>query len=455
MIGFSSWKFSLRIYFSMISTFKKLDKFLLMGIVFILLVGVWMMSWVSVYNSSKKEHELAKHSYCIAQIPNYNTLPVKVQRYKVRQCVNSSEAKEAADFFCSLNNCNDRYFNLHVRNIVIGLLAMFFAFVIPISFWRNASLPIFILGIVLLITVLIIPAEGNFTAKSWLSIPVFGLFQPSEAMKLGLIFYASLWISKKQSTIATFMGGFVPYFILVALSVVPVMLQPDFGSSLILMAISFTLFFIGGASIVHIGVIIFILLLLGIGAYHLLDYVQKRFDTFFSPEKVDSAARYQIDQAHISLGNGGLIGSSNTTESFGFLPEIQGDMIFAATGEYWGFLGMLLLVGVYIFITIRGIYIAKAAETQFEKLVALGITVWFASQSLINMMVVTGLFPLTGITLPLLSYGGTSMVITLISMGILLRISASVHEEKNKTITHRRRKRRAFVPTLYAGTRNL
>ncbi|HID92038.1 TPA: cell division protein FtsW [Candidatus Peregrinibacteria bacterium] len=439
----------------MTSAFKKFDKLLLIGVLFLLLIGVWMMSWVSVFNSNEKEHYSAARSYCVSQIPNYANVTKETQKKKMLACIKTSDAQEASEFFCSINNCNDRYFNLHMRNIAIGLFGMFIAFLIPIVIWRKTALLIFVVGFILLIVVLVIPAQGGFTAKSWLPIPILGLFQPSEAMKLGLAFYAALWISKKQSTISTFKGGFLPYLILVSLAVGPVMSQPDYGSSIILMAIASSMFFIGGASILHMGISLGLALGMGIMAYYSFDYIKSRFDTFFNPESVDTDASYQIDQAHISLGNGGLTGSLNTTESFGFLPEIQGDMIFAATGEYWGFLGMIILIGIYIFITIRGINIARNAKNQFSKLLASGIISWFASQTVINMMVVTGLFPLTGITLPLLSYGGTSMLITLIAIGILLRISASVHENENEAIVNRRRKRRTFVPTSYAGTRSL
>ena len=437
------------------TAFEKMDKLLLIGVLFLILIGVWMMSWVSVFNSSEKEHLSASRSYCVAQIPNYEHLSATVQKQELKSCMKTPSAKEASEFYCSINNCNDRYFKLHIRNIFIALLGMCVAFFIPIWFWKKMAPLIFIVGVGLLALVLIMPAQGGFTAKSWLPIPLFGLFQPSEAMKLGLAFYSALWISKKESTISTFEGGFMPYLLIVALAVGPVMLQPDYGSSIILMAIASSMFFIGGASVVHM--LLSLGLILGMGgiAYFSFDYIQTRFDTFLNPELASSEDSYQIDQAYISLGNGGLTGSSNTTESFGFLPEIQGDMIFAATGEYWGFLGMLLLVGIYIFITIRGIKIAQNAQSKFEKLLATGIISWFASQTLVNMMVVTGLFPLTGITLPLLSYGGTSILITLSAIGVLLKISASIYEKEDKAIINRRRKRRTFVPTSYAGSRSL
>jgi cell division protein FtsW len=439
----------------MINAFKKIDKLLLIGVLFLLLIGIWMMSWVSVFNANEKEHYFAAKSYCISQIPNYNSLSKVAQKKNITACLKTSDAKEASEFFCSINNCNDMYFKLHIRNIIIALVGMFVAFLIPIWFWRRMAPLIFIIGFILLIIVLIIPAQGGFTAKSWLPIPVLGLFQPSEAMKLALAFYAALWISKKESTIATLEGGFLPYLLIVALAIGPVMLQPDYGSSIILMAIASSMFFIGGASLMHMGLTIGIIITMGGIAYSSFEYIQKRFDTFLHPELANAKDSYQIDQAHISLGNGGFFGSDNTTESFGFLPEIQGDMIFAATGEYWGFLGMLFLVGIYIFITIRGINIAKNAKTKFSKLLATGIISWFAAQTLVNMMVVTGLFPLTGITLPLLSYGGTSMLITLSALGILLKISASLHEKENEAIVNRRRKRRTFIPTSYSGSRSL
>lgn len=429
--------------------FTKIDKWLLFAVILLLFFGVWMMSWVSVFNSSEKEHNSATISYCMKQIPNYSMLSESGQSNALRICKRTDKAQEWGEVYCSLNNCNDRYFLLHIRNIFIGLGSLFIAFLFPLVFWRRVAPLVFIIGFILLVTVLILPAQGGFTAKSWLPIPVLGLFQPSESMKLALALYAALWMEKKKKEVSTFSSGFFPYLLLVGFVVFPVILQPDFGSTLILIMIASSMFWVAGGHILHFIYTGGILSFIGFVAYSSFDYIKRRFDTFLDPDSANAEDLYQIEQAHLSLGNGGVFGASDSTESFGYLPEIQGDMIFAAIGEKIGFIGMILLIGLYIFITLRGIYISSKAPDRFSMLVAIGITAWFASQSLVNMMVVTGLFPLTGITLPLLSYGGTSMLITLFSIGILLRISAS----KDDTSLHRNRRKKRKIHSRYSHYR--
>lgn len=421
--------------------FQKIDKWLLLAVMLLLFFGVWMMSWVSVFNSYEKEQQSVARSFCQVQIPEFSHLTTSEKN----QCLNSEVVQREVEIYCSHNNCNDLYFLRHVRNIFIALAGMAIAFLFPMSFWRYTAPLWFILGLILLIVVLILPAQGGFSAKSWLPVPVLGLFQPSEAMKLALALYAALWMEKKKDTVQTLASGFVPYVILIGLVVFPVILQPDFGSTFILISIASAMFWVAGGHILHFLYAGGIVSLIGVIAYSSFDYIKRRFDTFFDPTSAKEADRYQIEQAHLSLGNGQVFGAKDSTESFGFLPEIQGDMIFAAIGEKIGFMGMLFVIGLYLFITLRGIRIATHAPDRFSMLVAIGITSWFASQSLVNMMVVTGLFPLTGITLPLLSYGGTSMLITLAGIGILLKISILSHEENATTLTRRRRKRRTHL----------
>ncbi len=401
------------------------------------------MSWVSVFNSSEKEKNVIAQNYCRQELPNYSLLTTAEQR----ACVTSPEAVQTAELYCEYNNCNNRFLSLHVRNIFIALGGMFLAFVIPFGFWRKVAPLLFISGVALLVVVLIMPAQGGFTSKSWLSIPIIGLFQPAEAMKLALTLYAALWMEKKKSEMATWGDGFFPFAALVSIIVILLIFQPDFGSTAILLLIASSIFWIAGGHVKHFVLAGGIVVGLGFFAYSSFDYVHKRFETFLNPELASEKDAYQIEQSFLSIGNGGLLGASDSSQSFGFLPEIQGDMIFAAIAEKIGFIGTLLVVMFYAFIFVRGILIAQHAPDRFSALVAAGITSWFASQSLINMMVVTGLFPLTGITLPLLSFGGSSLLISLVSFGILLKIS-TLTSPTHETSAGGRRKRRTYLSTL-------
>jgi cell division protein FtsW len=423
----------------------RIDKWLVFAVILLLFFSVWMMSSVSVFDSVKKERYSAGQNYCISLSPNYSELSSTEKQQYLNKCIKTKITQDNIDLYCEYNNCNDRYFLKHIRNIFIALIGMIIMFFIPLNFLKITSPLWFIIGFLLLLTVLIMPAQGDFTAKSWISIPLFGLFQPSELMKLALSLYTALWMEKKRDQIKTLTSGFLPYFLLVSIVVFPIILQPDFGTTIIMLAIASSMFWIAGGKFMHF---IYALTSLGGIAYTIYSlspndyYLRKRIDTFLDPQSASAKDLHQLDQSYLSLGNGGLFGSVDSTQSFGYLPEIKGDMIFASIGEKVGFIGIVVVIGLYIFITLRGFFISIKAPDRFSMLVGVGITSWFASQSLVNMMVVTGLFPLTGITLPLLSYGGTSMLITLTGIGILLRISIHINEKSNKNTNDRGRKRR-------------
>jgi len=422
----------------------------------LLFIGVWMMSSVSVFNSYEKETDKLSKQYCSQ---NYGSESFFVCRKKSSyakcyrqhatpeqvQCV-KDEGPKFSDLWCSENNCNDRFLKLHIRNIIIALGVMLLVFSIPFMMWKIIAPIAFLGGFVLLmfplLGVLTPSAGAGFTANSWIILPVIGSFQPSEAMKLGIVLYASLWMEKKKKDVESLDNGFIPFVFLTVFATLPVMMQPDFGSTIILLLISVSIFWLAGGALTHFmysGIMGAGLLLI---AYNSFGYIKSRVDVFLNPDLADKGdSAFQIDQSFMSIGNGGFFGAGDSTQSFGFLPEIQGDMIFAATAEQLGFLGMIFIVGLYAFIAYRGIIISKNAPTRFSMLVAGGITAWIASQSLINMMVVTGLFPLTGITLPLLSYGGSSLLMTLSGIGILLKISTL----SNENTTCGRRNRRSYL----------
>jgi cell division protein FtsW len=420
--------------------FEKLDTALAISIGILLFFGVWIMSSVSVFNSYEKQTAKFSSQFCEQNYPEEEQSSCK-----------NNQGAEFAQLWCSEHNCNDRFLRTHIRNVLVGIGALIIAFLMPFPFWRIIA-PIGFLGGFVLLTFpllgILTPSSGaGFTANSWIILPVVGSFQPSEAMKLGLVLYAALWMEKKKQEVETLESGFIPFVILVFFATFLVMLQPDFGSTIIILFIATSIFWLAGGALLHFvfsGVLGIILLLV---AYTSFSYVRARIDTFLNPELADKDALHQIEQSYLSIGNGGFFGAGNSTQSFGFLPEIQGDMVFAAIAEQVGFIGMIFVVGLYAFITYRGIRIAKQAPNRFSMLVAGGITAWLASQSIINMMVVTGLFPLTGITLPLLSYGGSSLLMTLSGIGILLKISTLSHENTSR----RRRNRR--TPFSFGGAR--
>ncbi|QHS22167.1 stage V sporulation protein E [Virgibacillus sp. MSP4-1] len=308
---------------------------------------------------------------------------------------------------------------------VIGLIAMYFMMNIPYQKWREYSNLILIICFVLLIAVLIpgIGLERN-GAKSWIGIGAFSI-QPSEFMKIGLIIFMAKILSDNQKYITTFKQGFLPAMLLVFVPFGLIMLQPDLGTGMVLVGTCFVMIFIAGGKISHfmglgmIGVIGFIGLVLS------APYRISRIQAFLNPWEDPLGDGFQIIQSLYAIGPGGLMGMGlgQSLQKFFYLPEPQNDFIFAILAEELGFIGGSFVILLFFLLMWRGIRIALGAQDLFGSLLALGIIGMIIIQVFINISVVIGLIPVTGITLPFISYGGSSLTLTLLSMGILLNIS--------------------------------
>lgn len=319
----------------------------------------------------------------------------------------------------------------HATRLFIGMLFFVGVLKIHYSFWKKISLWFFALAVGLLIMVFFFGADYNTFARSWLSfssIPILKSIQPTEVAKLALIFYFANWLDRKHrdAEINTFQGGFLAFCVVSLLIIGPVILQPDFGSTLVLASIAAGMFFVAGADWRHIALGIFIAGLLSLIAISNSDHLHNRFSAFLNPS-TECAEDYcwQSEQAKIAVGSGGVWGRGLTQgiQKSYWLPQASDDFIFAASAEEIGFIRVVLVVLAYGVILYKGFQIANYAPDSFARLTAAGITLWISAQALINIMVNIALFPVTGITLPFVSYGGSSMVMTLIAAGILLNIS--------------------------------
>jgi cell division protein FtsW len=325
---------------------------------------------------------------------------------------------------------------------IIGFSVMFTMAAIPYRMWEKYARILFLATVAFLILVFIptFQPSGAQTSNSWVSFGIFTI-QPAEILKLTLIFYLSVWLQKREQLIGTFKEGFVPFVTLLLISTFLVAIQPDLGSFLVLSAIASAMFIIAGGRFSH--------LLLGGGLAGVLglpiilqkNYIRLRFIAFITlllhPDDVEKkravceSIGYQICQALIAIGSGGLfgVGYGKSIQKFGYLPEVQGDMIFAVMGEELGFLRILIILFMYGILVYRGYRTAANAPDRFGFLLASGITTWIAVQTLVNISVNLGIFPLTGLTLPFISYGGSSLITLLAGMGILLNISMHSTEE--------------------------
>ncbi len=346
-------------------------------------------------------------------------------------------------------NCSDPnvdcylLFKKHLFRLFIGGIAFFLAFKLPSKFWKKIAPVLFGAVFILLLSVLIIGQGFGTIATSWLRVFDTSL-QPSEFAKLGLIVYLAYWFTKRKAAVQSFHNGFIPFCVISGIIVLPVILQNDYGSTMVIGLISICMYFVAGAKIRHIGLGLFLALLAAIVVISSVPHVRERFQGFL---RVDEECLedycWQSQQANIAVGSGGFWGKGLTqgVQKSYWLPQASDDFIFAASSEELGFLRIIFVVLAYFVISWRGYSIANKASNHFEMLLAVGITTWITVQAFINIAVNTALVPVTGITLPFVSYGGSSLLASLIGIAILLNISQNTSYYANRI--HRGGYRRA------------
>lgn len=308
---------------------------------------------------------------------------------------------------------------------VLGLIAMFMMMNVDYRLLRKYAKIGLVLCFILLVIVLI-PGIGVVRggARSWLGISSFGI-QPSEFMKLGMILFLSYWLSKEDYKITNFTKGLLPPLGVIGLAFGLIMLQPDLGTGTVMLGASLLIVFTAGARIRHlaglaaVGVVGFVGLILA------APYRLKRITAFLDPWSDPLGAGYQIIQSLYAIGPGGLagLGLGMSRQKYSYVPEPQTDFIFSILAEELGFIGGLLVLLLFLILVWRGMRVAMTIDDLFGSLLAVGIVGMVGVQVVINIGVVIGLMPVTGITLPLISYGGSSLTLMLTALGILLNLS--------------------------------
>ena len=308
----------------------------------------------------------------------------------------------------------------------IGLGLMVVMMFFPYQALNRLAYPLLGLSIAGLIAVLI-PGIGVRAGGSmrWLRVLSF-TFQPSEFAKLGLVIFLAYFLTKKEERIRSFSFGFLPTLLISGLVIVLVLKEPDFGTAFFLTAMVFLFLFLGGARVIYIAGAI---LLAAPAAYYLMTsaaYRYKRLMSFIRPWDDPTGTSFQIIQSFLSFGSGGLFGMGlgEGKQKLFFLPAPHTDFIFSIIGEELGLAGAMVVVLLFFIFTLRGLQIGSGLGDRFASYLALGLTLMIALQAVLNMGVVLGLLPTKGLTLPFISYGGTSLITSLVGVGILLRLSA-------------------------------
>ena len=315
-----------------------------------------------------------------------------------------------------------------ILGIGLGSLGLFVTTKIPYRFWKEYSLYLFIAS--LLFTLLVFVPFLGFSsggATRWLALGPVSV-QPAEALKIGVILYLATYLANARARLHTFAAGIVPFLLILAVPAAILLAQPDTSTLAVIVVAAGGMFFAAGAKWRDIG----ILLLVGVVALSVLiafrPYVLDRITTFVDPTQDQLGSGYQIKQSLIAVGSGKLVGRGfgQSVQKFGYLPEPIGDSIFAVAAEEFGFAGAMLIIGLFVALVARALWIAARAPDYFGGLLVIGITLLITTQALINISSMLGVIPLTGLPLPFISHGGTAMMVTLTAMGIILSVSRTI-----------------------------
>ncbi|PIZ86462.1 putative lipid II flippase FtsW [Candidatus Nomurabacteria bacterium CG_4_9_14_0_2_um_filter_32_10] len=321
------------------------------------------------------------------------------------------------------------FYSVLISQLILGFgfggIGMYFALKIDYKFWRKYSFYIF-LGSILLTAAVFIPYLGwsHLGAERWIQLGPLR-FQPVEILKFGFVIYFAAWLSWTKNRNQDFKFKILPLIALLTIIAFILFNQPDTKSFILIAITGISMLFISGVSIKYIT-------LLGVGSIFALGilvfftpYLQERVKTFIDPSQDPRGSSYQIQQSLIAIGSGGILGRGygQSIQKFSYLPEPQGDSIFAVLGEELGFIGSVTVIILYLLFVLRGLRIANNSPDLFSRLLVSGIVILIIAQSFMNIASITGVFPLTGVPLVFMSHGGTSLMIYLIAIGIVLQIS--------------------------------
>ncbi len=300
---------------------------------------------------------------------------------------------------------------------------------IDYSLWKKLAVFMLIASLILLVLVLVPVIGGSAGGSSrWIKL-VYGFrFQPSELAKIAFIIFMAYSLERKIERVKSLFNGFLPYMIVLVPLLLLLLKQPDLGSAITLSLVSFVMLFAAGTRLSHILAVILLSLPI---LYHLVmtvPYRLERWKTFLNPWKDPQGNGYQIIQSMFAFGLGGIFGKGlgESSQKLFFLPEAHTDFILAVLGEEMGLMGMIAVIGMFFLLVQRGLMIALSTPDKFGHFLAIGISVLFGLQAVINVGVVLGLLPTKGLALPFISYGGSSLVVSLFAVGILLSISAHI-----------------------------
>lgn len=321
------------------------------------------------------------------------------------------------------------FYSVLISQLILGLgfggVGMYVTYKINYTFWRKYSFFIF-LGAILLTAAVFIPNVGitRQGAERWIGVGPIS-FQPAELLKFAFVIYFAAWLSWAKSRVQNFRYGILPLSIMLSIIALILLRQPDTKSFILISITGLFMLFVSGVKIRYLfGMAAIAVVLLGTLVFF-KPYLQARINTFLHPSSDAQGSSYQIQQSLIALGSGGILGRGfgQSIQKFSYLPEPQGDSIFAVLGEELGLVGTVGAIILYLLFSLRGLKIANNSPDLFGRLLVSGIVILITAQTFMHIASVTGVFPLTGVPLPFMSHGGTSLMIALMAVGIILQVS--------------------------------
>ncbi|MFQ5586887.1 MAG: putative lipid II flippase FtsW [Thermodesulfobacteriota bacterium] len=332
----------------------------------------------------------------------------------------------SSSYIVAMERYDNEYLFLrkHLFFTAVGLVSFIGGMYIPYRVYRRVTYPLLILSLILLSLVFINGVGFEVGgARRWVSLGPVN-FQPSEVAKLAVVIFLAYSLEAKQKSIKSFSPGFLPHIVIPALPVLLILVEPDFGTAMVLAAVAFIMMFTGGVRLAYLMTLV--MLALPFLYYMVMNagYRVKRMLAFLDPWKDPDGAGFQMVQSFLALGSGGIFGAGlgEGRQKLFFLPEAHTDFILSILGEELGFIGVVVVICLFILFLLCGIKIALKAPDLFGTYLAVGLTSLVILQAVINMGVVMGLLPPKGLPLPFISYGGTSLVVNMTVAGILLNI---------------------------------
>jgi cell division protein FtsW len=336
---------------------------------------------------------------------------------------------------------------------LIGLIAMFGLMRLDYRKLRLISPLLMLLAVLSLVAVLAVGNDVN-GARRWISFGGAPPIQPSEFAKLAVIIYIAAWLASRGREVKTFALGLAPFILLVGLVAALILMEPDTGTAAIVVMTTVALFFLAGGSLTHVFTLAGIGLVAGLLLVAGGEYRMDRIFAFTSAESDPSGVGFHTLQLLIALGSGGIegLGLGVSRQKFFYIPGAHTDGVFAIIGEETGFIGSMVVIGLFAYLVYRGFRVAMNARDEFGSYLAMGVICWIAFQALINVGGITRSIPLTGIPLPFVSYGGSSLIMIMAGVGVLLNVSRYSQEhayaEQPRAVQARRTRPKTRVPAI-------